>query len=89
MNRLLERWMSKDLYEQCEICRGEGVIDSEQLSTMMIDPPSALQKLKRPGGGYTCPGCVGVKFIKIGLTVGQVERMRAELDRLKAGAPAR
>lgn len=92
MNKLGEKWMAKHLYEHCSICDGQGAIDPHR-TDLRLNPPSAVAALKpdpsRTDGWLICPGCGGVKFISVGLTVGQVERMRAELDRFKAGASVR
>jgi excinuclease UvrABC ATPase subunit len=66
--------MSNKLYEKCNICDGTGSVG---------DPPGALTDER-----YECPCCRGEKYADIGLTVGQLERMRAELARFKAGAKA-
>lgn len=86
MNALGEKWMAKQLYEECLICDGAGRIDGSQ--KLCLDPPSAFNRTRGPDGLFECPGCGGKKFTSIGMTVGQLERMRAELDRLKAKATA-
>ena len=80
--------MSKDLYELCEICGGTGSLDPAR-TDLLITLYRGQTLQRREDGRLVCPACGGLKFIRVGLTVGQVERMRAELDRMKAGAPAR
>jgi hypothetical protein len=86
VNALGRKWMSKDLYEKCEICKGTGALAPDRKG-LHVDLCRGQTLEKRADGQFVCPACGGSGFIGIGLTVGQVERMRAELDRFKAGAP--
>jgi hypothetical protein len=86
MNALGRKWMSKDLYEKCEICKGTGALAPDR-TDLRITLCRGQTLKKRSDGQYACPCCDETGFMRIGLTVGQVEKMRAELDRFKAGAP--
>lgn len=87
MNALGKKWMAKHLYEHCPICDGIGAIDPHRRD-LHLDPPSAVAALKpdpsRTDGWLICPGCGGVKFIQVGLTVGQLEVMRGKADKWDA-----
>jgi hypothetical protein len=89
MNALGDKWMAKELYEICPLCDGTGAI----LTPGLLARTSKLEK--REDGRYVCVGCGGTKYIKIGMTVGQLERMHAKADkfdqmeRIKAQASKR
>lgn len=80
-------FLAADLYEKCPACAG----------TCRTRVPAMVDKMKVPTGGtYSgplavgspCPMCAGETpgFVKTGLTVGQVERFRAQLEILTAFA---
>jgi len=72
-----------DLYEKCPFCKGKGTLAPD--TKMCIDPPNT--KLERAANGeFVCIGCGGEKYVETGLSMGQVDRMIAELARLKAEA---
>jgi hypothetical protein len=76
-----KKWMAKDLYELCSICEGTGAIDPKRRDLRLSADARPLQRdPNHPDGWLICQSCGGSRFITIGLTVGQVERMRAELD---------
>jgi hypothetical protein len=79
MNAMGKKWMAKDLFEQCEICDGTGSPPGDK--RMCLDLGRGVKLDRRSDGSIVCPSCGGEKFIRIGLTVGQVERMRATIDR--------
>lgn len=75
MNAIGKKWMAKELYEQCPICDGDGEIPDGKFS-------GPYARTQTTPGNIECPGCVGNGFVAVGLTVGQVERMKAINDLL-------
>jgi hypothetical protein len=73
--------MGRDLYEQCPICEGAGSVDHRKFpgQSGRLEPVAGAMF-----GRFVCPACDGARFVKIGLTADQVERIVAENDRLKA-----
>jgi hypothetical protein len=61
--------MSRELYERCTACGGSGRIDPARFQGWRHRP--------RPGddGKVTCVACRGEKYVPIGLTADQVEKM--------------
>jgi DNA-directed RNA polymerase subunit RPC12/RpoP len=59
------------LYQVCEVCEGFGSVPVHE----------AL-----PKGPATCPGCQGRRFVKVGVTTGQLERM-VQTQRALQGDP--
>jgi hypothetical protein len=76
-------WLMKELYEPCTFCDGTQTIDGSK--RMCVDPPGALANAtRRPDGSIVCPFCER-GFVKIGLNVGQLERMRSIAETVKGG----
>lgn len=87
-------WLKAKLYEPCTGCAGTGrtatpMMVNKFLIKSAADLPAGFDP---PAGGYPvvysgrlplaspCPLCSGAKFVETGLTVGQVERFRAQAE---------
>jgi hypothetical protein len=69
MNKLAQKWLAKDLYEVCPICDGSGQVGPNHPDDQ--------------GPTITCPECLGQKLINSGITVRDVEQLRARVDALR------
>jgi Zn-finger nucleic acid-binding protein len=63
--------MAADLYEKCLICDGKGRLDAIRESNKELPP---------------CPECEGIGFMLVGMTVGELEQLQGETDKLKRRA---
>jgi hypothetical protein len=75
--------MSAPLYEPCSLCDGTGTPRPE--AEIRVEPKDRLRvaDLFRRG---ICLGCEGKRYLPIGLTTGQVERLQRERDALREAA---
>jgi len=75
--------MARELFERCEHCEGNGILDQTAMDRMRIciDPPGSLKIERLPNGTIVCPFCTR-GFIQTGLTMSQVERA-LEAERTK------
>jgi hypothetical protein len=76
MNKLADKWLSKELYEVCPICDAVGRIEPTKFRGLSRTPDD--------DGLVTCPGCDGQKLIATGLTARQVEQLHARLEHAQA-----
>lgn len=77
-----------DLYQLCPFCGGAGELRPG--FRVCLDPPSARKDLVRlENGNFRCFACDGGKFVKIGLTLEQLDKVIREREsykgRLRAG----
>lgn len=74
-------FLKAKLWEQCPACQGTRVTKV----AAMVDGLHRAEGAKYSGplpAGSPCPLCAPHGFVEVGLTVGQVERFRAERDAL-------
>jgi hypothetical protein len=71
--------MSAKLYEKCTVCEGAGSVGGDL--RIIVDPPGALTPVPLGDGRYRCPSCRGERYIATGMTVGQLEAMRAKAEK--------
>ena len=68
-----------DLYQQCPFCEGAGELRPGFRAC--LDPPSARRDLVRlVNGNFRCFACDGDKFVKVGLTLAQVDKLIRDRD---------
>ena len=83
MNKIGKKWMAADLYEKCLICDGKGRIKATQGSDEHNKELLSLL-LSSP----LCPECEGIGFMLIGMTVGELERLKAKVEMIDKATEA-
>jgi hypothetical protein len=58
--------MSKEPYEHCSVCDGEGEIPEGKFGGQYQRTPTAPGMLE-------CPGCGGERFVKVGMSIRRLE----------------
>lgn len=79
--------MSRPLYEPCTLCEGT---DTPRADAQVVVEPADRARVAEQLHGGVCPGCQGRRYLPIGLTAGQAERLaRTNEDLVCQGAALR